>query len=229
MGRMYKPKTYKRKKKRTYTRKKESIYQMSSVNKSNPFPKRFKTKLRYEQQINMNAGLGAVATHIFRASSLYDPDWSGTGHQPRYFDEIMPLYDHFTVNFSKITVMAVNTGNPAYIVGVRVSDQATAVSKINDLIENRDSTWKIVGHQYTDRSIANISKTFSYKRDIGISVPMAAAENCRGTIAQNPNENGYFLVTVGAYDTAIDLGDVPLRIMIDYTVTFTEPKITTQS
>jgi hypothetical protein len=87
-----------------------------SVNKNNPLPNNFVTKLRYHDSVPINAANGTVAGHVFRANSPYDPDYTASGHQPRYFDQIMPLYDHYQVLGSKITVKFINNSND-HIVG----------------------------------------------------------------------------------------------------------------
>ena len=36
-------------------------------------------------------------------NSLFDPDQTGTGHQPYYFDQFAALYNRYTVLGSKLT------------------------------------------------------------------------------------------------------------------------------
>lgn len=201
---------------------------MSSVNKTNPFPKQFTTKLRYETSVDVDPPLGGTASHLFRANSVFDPDFTGVGNQPRYFDQIMPLYDHFTVIGAKITVKVANPHTTPYIVGVQLNGNGTTVANINDLIEQRNSTYKWIGHAYANTAINQITKKFSTKKFLGISKPLAE-DDLRGSISANPNEGAYFAVTVGSHDPAVNGLALPLRIIIDYIVVFTEPRTVASS
>jgi hypothetical protein len=40
---------------------------------------------------------GGVANQNFRLNSLNDPDYTGGGHQPRFFDQLAALYQYYTV------------------------------------------------------------------------------------------------------------------------------------
>lgn len=35
--------------------------------------------------------------HLFRANGIFDPDVTGTGHQPLYRDQVADLYTNYTV------------------------------------------------------------------------------------------------------------------------------------
>ena len=48
-------------------------------------------------------------------NSLFDPDFTGTGHQPYYFDQFATIYQRYTVIGSKLT--ATFTPIPAAING----------------------------------------------------------------------------------------------------------------
>lgn len=58
-----------------------------------------------ENAISRTIASAAYSTgYIYRGNDCYDPNYSGTGHQPVGFDELMNMYDTFTVVGSKITV-----------------------------------------------------------------------------------------------------------------------------
>lgn len=219
---------YKRnyKKKKPYRKKrykKRTNYKVSTINKTNPFPKQFMTKLRYETSVDIDPPLGSSASHLFRANSVFDPDFTGVGNQPRYFDQIMPLYDHFTVIGAKITVKVANPHTVPYVVGVQLNGNGLGPGNLNDLIEQRNSTYKWIGHAYANSAINQITKTFSVKKFLGVSKPLSESD-LRGTISANPTEQAYFAVTAGSHDPAVNAPAIPLRVIIDYIVVFTEPR-----
>jgi hypothetical protein len=60
--------------------------------------------LPYSEAYQMNMSLGAVASQNFRLNSVFDPDITGSGHQPRWFDQYSALYASYVVVASKIEV-----------------------------------------------------------------------------------------------------------------------------
>ncbi len=55
-------------------------------------------KLRYCDRLEIDPGASsALGEHFFSCVGLFDPDITGTGHQPMGFDQYMALYDHYQV------------------------------------------------------------------------------------------------------------------------------------
>lgn len=71
------------------------------------FPLRLRTVLPYADQFNM-AGTAFSASfgteQSFRLNSLFDPDFTGTGHQPYGFDQITPWYYRYLVDAVEINL-----------------------------------------------------------------------------------------------------------------------------
>ncbi len=67
--------------------------------RGDPFPLRFRSTLRYCQAVTLTAGAAGVfgTEQVFRLNSLYDPDLTGTGHQPYGFDTLATLYYKYKV------------------------------------------------------------------------------------------------------------------------------------
>lgn len=52
-----------------------------------PFPIAKRCTLRYSDIYTMTSTSGSVALQVFKLNSAYDPDSTGAGHQPRFFDQ----------------------------------------------------------------------------------------------------------------------------------------------
>lgn len=63
-------------------------------------------KLRYSQAYTFSITSGVAVTQVMRGNSLFDPDFSGTGGQPYFFDQWATLYQNYTVLGSAIKVTA---------------------------------------------------------------------------------------------------------------------------
>lgn len=67
------------------------------------FPNSIITKLRYGSLIQLNSTtITPLARHLFRCNSCFDPDFTGVGHQPLYYDSYTAIYDQYVVIGAKI-------------------------------------------------------------------------------------------------------------------------------
>jgi hypothetical protein len=71
-----------------------------------PFPIRMVTKLRYGQLFTETCGASGLfgTEQVFRLNSLFDPDLTGTGHQPYGFDTLATIYYRYKVHAVSITL-----------------------------------------------------------------------------------------------------------------------------
>lgn len=71
------------------------------------FPNKLRLKLQYvdstELAYVMNTGSAYEASYVYRGNSIYDPDLTGTGHQPYGTDELYTWYSNYTVFSVKCT------------------------------------------------------------------------------------------------------------------------------
>ena len=55
------------------------------------FPDTLQTTLRYQETLSLSSTSGSLFGYIYNLNGLYDPNHTGVGHQPLYFDQ---LTDH---------------------------------------------------------------------------------------------------------------------------------------
>lgn len=100
-----------------------------TIKQSIGFPDTMRTHLRYEDTITLS---GAAQQYTFRGNSLFDPDFTSTGHQPMYFDQFISIYEKYRVYGSSIKITVNNNvaagGSPCEAVLAPVSSIPTFTS-----------------------------------------------------------------------------------------------------
>lgn len=88
-------------------------------NKMGP-PSNEYVRLTYHDQIPLTFSSTGYDYHEYRMNSLFDPDKTLTGHQPRYFDQYAQLYRGYRVHAVKATVIAYTkeSSKEAFFVGM---------------------------------------------------------------------------------------------------------------
>ena len=190
-------------------------------------------RLRYCEEISLDASAVSVAGFDFHANGLYDPNKTGGGHQPQGFDRLMDLYDHYYVLSAKITVLPVFNGqsnvNPG-VWGILVTDKANAhatFSNVTHLLESKQFNSVPQFHGLLNSHLVPKSKSrkLSIKKFIGKS---PISDDNRGSNAANPQEDIFFNVFAAPIGSN-DPGALNFIVRIDYIALFTELKQQPQS
>lgn len=77
------------------------------IRKSIGFPDNVRTHLIYQDTFNIS---GVAQQYTYRGNSLFDPDFTSTGHQPMYYDQYISVYEKYRVYGSSIKITVVNIG-----------------------------------------------------------------------------------------------------------------------
>lgn len=178
-------------------------------------------KLRYVGATSLDISLTPGNSHLFQANSMYDPDHTGVGHQPRQFDQRMTMFDHYTVLGSKITVQAVNnqTTPQGVIVACTLQDDNVALVSLDDLMEYPKKRHRITTAQ---QPRCTFTQNYSCKKFFHTK-PLTDV-NQRGSIVSNPLEGAYFGIYAHTMDNVTGTGSVDFIVTMDFIVAFTERK-----
>jgi len=184
----------------------------------------------YEQDLKLSHATGVKQDYFFTGNGLYDPNVTGTGHQPMGFDQMMLFYEHYCVVAAKALIQFVGTDSDfPNVVGVYVSPDAVAstdhVKAIeNGLIETRlidneasaGGTGQRMARMEIDLDIAKIHGRRS-QRDV-VDDP-----ELRGSSTANPTEMTYFGITAWGFPIGSPL-QVYAAVTIVYDTVFFEPR-----
>lgn len=155
-------------------------------------------KLKYCDKYNFSPNAGSITSQQFMLNSVYDPDYTGTGHQPMYYDNYAALYQKYRVHAYKIKIscIGITTGVPT-VVTWKTNDSATVPStSFSEMVEaNRSKYCILSGFEGQNRGfirqyqkIANIMglKKLGQERDYTASVGSNPSEAVYGTILVQP-------------------------------------------
>ncbi len=64
-----------------------------------PFAENYRVRLRYCDRVQLTTAgsVNTATTYSFRLGSLFDPDYTGTGHQPYQYDQLTTVYNKYVV------------------------------------------------------------------------------------------------------------------------------------
>jgi len=188
-------------------------------------------KLLYNESVTISAtGIGVANANVFSANGLYDPNITGTGHQPMSFDQLIGMYEHYTVTNGKITVNFINeTKDQSAFVGIGVfpSDSVETIS--TKLIENGLlKRAYLAPFDSNSKCQCSVTIPFNIAKLNGKTVTIVGDDLYRGDSASNPTEQTYLHVFCynPSYSTALL---VRADVLIEYDAVFTEPRKLAQS
>lgn len=213
-------------------KKKLTIYRAPYSTKPYIIGKTSKASLRYSQNgtITGSAVQGSIGTWIMSANGCYDPDITGVGHQPRGFDQLMTLYDHYTVTNATITVRFVNNStNSRPYVGIAVRDSSSAfvdlvgVAEYSNMVLSRKPLGRITTLDSAgDSSFTSLTTRVNVSSFLGRKNAMSDPE-LKGSASSNPAEQVYFHVIAGDPHASTP-ASIDIFTSVTYDVVFHEPK-----
>lgn len=197
--------------------------------KGYPFGKQFYTKLRYNEAHTFGSSSTAnfASNYKMCLNSCFDPNDSGVGHQPMGFDQLMSIYEKYTVVGAKITVCFVGDTTVPSVCGLRVVDgNETAIADKKKAIENGNSSWKYMttanggNNKVVLTKSVNCKKFFGQKAIVGDDKYTFAST--QGPVNDDKIIGELWVAPISASDTH---GRTLVDINIEYSVVFTEPKV----
>lgn len=205
---------------RTHSRR-SGLYQKRSVNLGFGFPKTLKMKHRYVETIRLVSSSGVPAFQRFRANGIYDPNQTGVGHQPMYYDQCALLYNHWKVIGSKISVKFVptlSTTVPQHV-GILADDDTNNSSIVTTLQEQTDTRKSAIA--WAPGKPTTLTNKFSARKIYGPGI--GGNTRLEGDTTADPTEQFYFTIFNAPLDNATGVG-VDCIVTIDYIVLWTEQK-----
>jgi len=180
--------------------------------------------MKYSQEISMDpAIISGTASYHFRANSIYDPDESGTGHQPYMHDTYQQLYNHYEVVSSRIVVRVYpNIDASAAMAITTVGLVSSTGDRFLDLESFREaSRGQTMFTNHNSTPTRSIKARFSKRSSFGSNSPEQTGAN----FGSNPAALRFFRVTYGPAIGIENVGAGFFAVDIYYRVRLSEPII----
>lgn len=184
--------------------------------------------LYYEPILSQTiANTNAVTSYFFTANGLYDPNITGSGHQPMGFDQMMLLYEQYCVTHSSIEVRFYPSTPSDF--GISLSPDAVTLTSSSGLVENGLITYSScadftsgVGIKFPSLTLdCDVKGYFGQRTDR----EMINKTEQTGTASANPSEQVYFAISswYGISGNASS-GTLKFECLLSYDAIFFEPR-----
>lgn len=189
------------------------------------FAEQLRVKLVYEGLYQVTSTTGATVSWIFRGNDCNDPDYTGTGQQPLWYDQYAAIYETYRVHGSSIRVEALQPmgagGGNNYI------DLYVIPSKSSSTFGASNADW-VAEQPYASRRTFNIKGYL--KKYMGAAKLWGdgrrrianATEYSGGTSGSPTVANAfYWHVVANSADRSTTITNLMFRVRLVYYVTFT--------
>lgn len=196
---------------------------LGSFGKPSPLPKTLRVTMRYYEQFGLNPGIGTNAVYVFSGNGLYDPNITGAGHQPRGFDQLISLYDHYVVIgcHGKVS-FATGTSGIETLVGVALRDSTVTEGFASGYIEGSQNKWTCA-RENGGNVAPEIEFDFNPNEFLGRSKPLSDPD-LKGDATANPVEQCYLHIWAQSADSSSDVASFACSIELIYEAILIEPK-----
>lgn len=196
-------------------------------------PEDINTVLRYVDTYTLTSSTNAVAKQSMRMNSLHDPDSTGVGHQPLYYDQLSSIYGRYNVICATMTATfsalpsAIATAQPSgpMLIGIYGDDNGTISTTVSTLMESNTAQSTFLCNQNGGNNVKTLKLNYEPFRDLGVN---SNDDTVGADVGNNPSKVwfGSAWMAESGLSTA---SSVNVRIEIDFYVKFSKQVDVAQS
>nr|QTE03551.1 MAG: putative capsid protein [Prunella montanella CRESS-DNA-virus sp.] len=181
------------------------------------FPTKIITILRYFDHYPLTSTSGGIATQIMRMNGPRDPDVTGVGHQPLYWDRYAAIYQSYRVLGSRVTASisattASSTQGP-WAFGINGSTVATT---LGTSVRNREEQNDAVSTLYNGQSTIT-TLSYAYSPEIKLGRPNGD-DTVGAFVSNDPSVQYYAHIWVADLNGATSTAN--MKVGVEYTIEF---------
>lgn len=202
---------------RRFRRAKRNMGNITKVN--GPVPDQLYVKLKYSVNLTYQPAAGVSSQNTFRANSVFDPDFTGAGAQPRYFDQYAALYNQYQVLACAAKHEVSNIGAmPVYMATAWTDIDPTTLTLQNTVEQRFGKSHGVIG-ALTGNGQRTIKSYMSMKKLHGFTNGMSQVDFLVSAVSGNPTDPSFHKVVVQPVDETSN-ASVTIRTTLTYYVKF---------
>jgi len=185
-----------------------------------PFGERWVGKLKYVDKFKQNVVVGEYTELLFNLNSLFDPDRTGVGHQPRGFDQLSGIYSRYRVlkTAYKLTMLSTSQSSNLIQVVHQSNTTSSAQSAANALEQGNSMVRMFNAFQ---RAIP-LKGIIALNTLTGNSLEAYRSDDkYEGTVTTNPTE--LLILHVGIEGTTSVAANVEWLVELEYDCEMWDP------
>lgn len=187
------------------------------------FPLTIRATLKYHQGLVFQSVSGSVSKNAFRANGMFDPDETGTGHQPMGFDQLAGIYARYKVVSSRIKVtfspVSETAATSDWVCGVIGQSGTTIDAGVDVNCEQPHSTWSVINGRLGGPNQKTLYLTYSPEKHLGLTNNDA---DVGATVSADPGVS-YKYMCWCADRQSTGTTNMNAEVEISYDVIFHEP------
>lgn len=174
-------------------------------------------QLKWSVNLTYNPAIGVTSQNTFRANSIFDPDFTGAGTQPRYFDQWAALYNSYQVMACSVRHDCSNLlAVPVYIATAFTDIDPTTLT-LQSVCEQKFGMSHGVLGGVTGNGQKTITRYITMKQLHGLSNGTTQQDNLQALMTANPADPSFHKLCIQATDESTT-ASVAIRTTIIYYV-----------
>lgn len=172
-------------------------------NNGSPIPSIWRATFRWPIYNELSAAAGLTASYGFRLNGMYDPDFTGIGNQPTYFDQFAALYTKYRVTSATVHLEMYNTSASPVGYSIIATTRNSAMPNLISDATAMNSTYGCLGPNGSGKSGIKFTKTYNIAKVWGVPPFVVKSEDDFASInTGNPNNVVYLWIGTRAVNGA---------------------------
>jgi hypothetical protein len=182
------------------------------------FPDRLLTKVRYCDILSITSTGGGQGKYLWRWNSTFDPDYTGTGHQPLYRDTYAAIYDQYAVVAATATFEILNTTVSPLVVIMNTDDDGS-ISTNNNVLEEQSHGQSKLMTPLTGSS-SKVTMTASWSAAEFLNIDPFSSQTYKTPVGSNATEES--LLSLSVFTTDVSTASINIKLTLVQEVLWTE-------